>query len=546
MSSVAANEEQDEWSPKSALRTLSASLSSDSGSDESDDESAAERVSVDPVMLELYDDGALVARCLDPAVATSVASKLALWSQIPDEIDDATCAEVMLSLLEEEFIPLQGYNWEEMKPSHSWKNAERCAPWGIALQLVRKATKVLAMESILLRLESPAFVAGDLHGNYKDTVRFTSLLGFGRGARSLLVPANLIFLGDYVDRGPHSVETLLFLLALKVKSPNQVFLLRGNHECRSTNRAEETYGDFCFWKQCLSVYGETQGTVFWDLANVCFDNLPLALVLDGAVLCVHGGVPRPCRGRMPALNIVAALKKPLDPDDMHDKHDADVLVRDLLWADPATTGEEELLRELGRKFGFPPGYGPSTRGPDVIVFGKEALNRFCADNDVTHIVRAHQVFRSGIAISKDARVVTVFTSSHYRASNCAAIVLVHQQHVRCIVARAGKCKPPSANRGRTMRTCGSLSPTVSSACPSTPKPPLPPPTWPLPQHGGNVVRGAPPTPTVASPLPSTPMMRTRGRHCGSSEEDTESLVAVRLRQRQRQRSATSKGTSSPC
>eukprot|EP01105_Mastigella_eilhardi_P016293 TRINITY_DN3714_c0_g1_i5.p1 TRINITY_DN3714_c0_g1~~TRINITY_DN3714_c0_g1_i5.p1 ORF type:complete len:292 (+),score=45.93 TRINITY_DN3714_c0_g1_i5:66-941(+) len=240
MSSVAANEEQDEWSPKSALRTLSASLSSDSGSDESDDESAAERVSVDPVMLELYDDGALVARCLDPAVATSVASKLALWSQIPDEIDDATCAEVMLSLLEEEFIPLQGYNWEEMKPSHSWKNAERCAPWGIALQLVRKATKVLAMESILLRLESPAFVAGDLHGNYKDTVRFTSLLGFGRGARSLLVPANLIFLGDYVDRGPHSVETLLFLLALKVKSPNQVFLLRGNHECRSTNRAEET------------------------------------------------------------------------------------------------------------------------------------------------------------------------------------------------------------------------------------------------------------------------------------------------------------------
>eukprot|EP01105_Mastigella_eilhardi_P016295 TRINITY_DN3714_c0_g1_i7.p1 TRINITY_DN3714_c0_g1~~TRINITY_DN3714_c0_g1_i7.p1 ORF type:complete len:138 (+),score=34.55 TRINITY_DN3714_c0_g1_i7:66-479(+) len=127
MSSVAANEEQDEWSPKSALRTLSASLSSDSGSDESDDESAAERVSVDPVMLELYDDGALVARCLDPAVATSVASKLALWSQIPDEIDDATCAEVMLSLLEEEFIPLQGYNWEEMKPSHRSTHGDHCS-----------------------------------------------------------------------------------------------------------------------------------------------------------------------------------------------------------------------------------------------------------------------------------------------------------------------------------------------------------------------------------------------------------------------------------
>eukprot|EP01105_Mastigella_eilhardi_P016291 TRINITY_DN3714_c0_g1_i3.p1 TRINITY_DN3714_c0_g1~~TRINITY_DN3714_c0_g1_i3.p1 ORF type:complete len:192 (+),score=34.65 TRINITY_DN3714_c0_g1_i3:66-641(+) len=181
MSSVAANEEQDEWSPKSALRTLSASLSSDSGSDESDDESAAERVSVDPVMLELYDDGALVARCLDPAVATSVASKLALWSraqtrfaprvfgvlgcfvrnwvsaekclkrfilhfpgcesecaaimfshvvihaEIPDEIDDATCAEVMLSLLEEEFIPLQGYNWEEMKPSHRSTHGDHCS-----------------------------------------------------------------------------------------------------------------------------------------------------------------------------------------------------------------------------------------------------------------------------------------------------------------------------------------------------------------------------------------------------------------------------------
>jgi len=92
--------------------------------------------------------------------------------------------------------------------------------------------------------------------------------------------ANYLFLGDYVDRGKFSIETICLLLALKIKYPENFFLLRGNHECSTINKL---YG---FYDECKRRYN----IKLWKLFGDCFNCLPILAVIDDKIICMHGGL----------------------------------------------------------------------------------------------------------------------------------------------------------------------------------------------------------------------------------------------------------------
>lgn len=132
---------------------------------------------------------------------------------------------------------------------------------------------VCMSQPMLLELEAPIKICGDIHGQYYDLLRLFEYGGFPPDA-------NYLFLGDYVDRGKQSLETICLLLSYKVKYPENFFILRGNHECASINRI---YG---FYDECKRRYN----IKLWKTFTDCFNCLPVAAVVDEKILCMHGGL----------------------------------------------------------------------------------------------------------------------------------------------------------------------------------------------------------------------------------------------------------------
>ncbi|TMW43938.1 hypothetical protein DOY81_010981, partial [Sarcophaga bullata] len=139
--------------------------------------------------------------------------------------------------------------------------------------LCLKSREIFLQQPILLELESPLIICGDIHGQYTDLLRLFEYGGFPPAA-------NYLFLGDYVDRGKQSLETICLLLAYKIKYPENFFLLRGNHECASINRI---YG---FYDECKRRYNVNCGK---PLQTVLIA-YPVAAIIDEKIFLLPYGV----------------------------------------------------------------------------------------------------------------------------------------------------------------------------------------------------------------------------------------------------------------
>ncbi|KAF4669894.1 putative serine/threonine protein phosphatase, partial [Perkinsus chesapeaki] len=142
--------------------------------------------------------------------------------------------------------------------------------------LCERLKGILEEESNVLQLQPPVTVVGDVHGQFHDVIELLMVGG--------PVPdVNYLFLGDYVDRGSLSVETITLLSCLKLRYPDRVHLLRGNHESRQIT---QVYG---FYAECAMKYEDIDHIV-WKSFTDMFDYLPVAAVIGGKTLAVHGGL----------------------------------------------------------------------------------------------------------------------------------------------------------------------------------------------------------------------------------------------------------------
>ncbi|KAF0898754.1 hypothetical protein E2562_009359 [Oryza meyeriana var. granulata] len=236
-------------------------------------------------------------------------------------------------------------------------------------QLCVAGKEIFLSQPNLLELEAPINVCGDIHGQFSDLLR---LFEFG----GLPPSANYLFLGDYVDRGKQSIETICLLLAYKIKYPDNFFLLRGNHECASINRI---YG---FYDECKRRFSVR----LWKLFTDCFNCLPVAAVIDDKILCMHGGLSPD----LDSLDRIREIQRPVDVPDQG-------LLCDLLWSDPD--------RES-------PGWGENDRGVSF-TFGADKVTEFLNKHDLDLICRAHQVVEDGYEFFADRQLVTIFSAPNY-------------------------------------------------------------------------------------------------------------------------------------
>ncbi len=248
---------------------------------------------------------------------------------------------------------------------------------GRQVQLTEQEIKSLCIQSrdifinqpILLELEAPIKIVGDVHGQYYDLLRLFEYGGFPP-------EANYLFLGDYVDRGKQSLETICLLLAYKIKYPENFFLLRGNHECASINRI---YG---FYDECKRRYN----IKLWKTFTDCFNCLPVASIIDEKIFCMHGGLS-------PELSNMEQIRRIMRPTDVPDTG----LLCDLLWSDP----EKDMS-----------GWEENDRGVSF-VFGGDVVSTFLKKHDLDLICRAHQVVEDGYEFFAKRQMVTLFSAPNY-------------------------------------------------------------------------------------------------------------------------------------
>ena len=240
-------------------------------------------------------------------------------------------------------------------------------------------------EPMLLELQAPIVVVGDIHGQFHDLLRIFGRMGSPRHTKYL-------FLGDYVDRGPQSLEIMTILLIYKILYPKNVYLLRGNHEAK----------DICYrdgFKKEI-VYRFRRSLAILNFIDI-FNHLPIAAIIENKIFCVHGGIARQLfhNENRSIREIISSIPRPIDivPN---------TLPFDLLWSDP-----------IHKRDATPIGWIRNSRGREVRSFGHDVINNFLNKFNLQLIFRGHEWHMEGYRRHNQGKLMTIFSAPNYRNVN---------------------------------------------------------------------------------------------------------------------------------
>jgi len=246
-------------------------------------------------------------------------------------------------------------------------------------ELIGKAFEAFSKEPQLIKRGKDDFlIVGDTHGDLDTTLNAIKI-----AEKENL---SLLFLGDYVDRGPKQIENIVTLLELKLDWKERLIMLRGNHESAEMNK---WYG---FYNAVTSAYDPQLYSMFAEL----FSQLPYAALIDGKIFCAHGGVPEKLTNVEEVNNFP---KGEVDP--IHSK------ALQLLWNDPCEDIDE---------------FAPSWRGGGAKLFGRHAFNRFMNLNGLELMMRSHEPQDKGYGYLFDGRLLTVFSCRYYGIRPAGALL----------------------------------------------------------------------------------------------------------------------------
>ena len=297
---------------------------------------------------------------------SSNSSLIQIIKETPEEINERLDKLINKLLLAKEY-----------KPNTEIDLLEEEIKW-----VIIKSYEIIKNQPVFIELNSPINICGDVHGQFYDLLR---LFNYGGEPPK----ANYLFLGDYVDRGKNSLETIVLLLCYKIKYPENFFMLRGNHESDNINK---TYG---FYDECK----RRVNIKLWKKFNDLFNIFPITAIIKDKILCMHGGLS-------PDLLNFDLLKKIVRPTEVPDSG----LLCDLLWSDPGENIDS---------------WGENERGVSY-TFSEKIVEEFLDKYDLDLICRAHQVVENGYEFFANRQLVTIFSAPNYcgEFDNAGAMMLI--------------------------------------------------------------------------------------------------------------------------
>jgi len=210
-------------------------------------------------------------------------------------------------------------------------------------------------EPNVIAIKEPVIIVGDIHGQFYDMIHMFEKVVDNRN----LPNTNMLFLGDYVDRGSYSIEVCIFLFSLKINFPAEITLLRGNHE--SVAMTEH----FTFREEVLRKYDGDESV--FDKFIEAFESMPIAADVNNDYLCMHGGISP----ELVTIDDVNKIDRFIEPP-------LQGFLCDLLWSDPCGDKEARTHRfskNLERECSF--------------KFGLEPVKQILKKNNFLSIIRAH-------------------------------------------------------------------------------------------------------------------------------------------------------------